>query len=235
MVPKIALALLVAIVAVIAISQAWSNHQDKDEFWNIRKMAESAKIARKKEVRLPAPIPYYATVTDLDDALGSYSTVIAQLIFKHTRLSSDSSRVEAWYKFKVDEFLSQPENPQICSFCNRIQSIPPELLPIDQDEVLLVGNTGDLEIDGVRVYMDSSSFPSYELNEKYLLFLNIDMNSRIASTDIGSEGVSLISSEGDLHPVNANSQKLNAELKKRYGNIEVVKENLKLRKFARQQ
>lgn len=237
MAPKIIIGFIVIIAAIIGISQAWFSHEAKNEtaISDIHKKVQTAKAKGQRELRLPAPIPYYASVRDLDDALGNYSTVLVEPTFVHTRLSSDSSRIEAWYKFKIIDFLSQPEKPHACGSCEAIKEIPPEVLPVNEDEVLVVQYAGKLEVDGVKVYSEDSFFPEYQLNQKYLLFLTLDVNSRIASVELGPQGVSFISPDGELQSIGSSDQKLTQSLKDRYGKINTLKDALKFRKFARQQ
>ncbi|HKV36063.1 MAG TPA: hypothetical protein VJP89_17115 [Pyrinomonadaceae bacterium] len=235
MAPKIIFGFIIVIAAIIGISQAWFRYEEKNEVLDIRNKVKTAKTRGQRELRLPPPIPYYSNVRDLDDALGNYSTVIAEPISVHTRLSSDSSRIEAWYKFKLIDFLSHPEKPHDCGSCETIKEIPPEVLPVNENEVLIVRYAGKLEVDGVNVRSEDLTFPDYQLNQKYLLFLTLDLNSRIASVELGPQGVSLISTDGELHSIAPNSQKLSQSLKDRYGKVSTLKDALKFRKFSRQQ
>jgi hypothetical protein len=236
MAPKVIFGLIVLTVAIIGISQAWSSHESKNPatLLDIRNKVQRAKTTGQRELRLPAPIPYYSDVRDLDDALRSYSTIIAEPISVHTRLSSDSSSIEAWYKFKVSDFLSQPEKPHACGSCETLTEIPPEVLPVNENEVLVVRSAGALEVDGVNVRSEDLSFPNYQLNQKYLLFVNLDLNSRIASVELGPQGVSLIRSDDEFQSIAPTSQKLSQSLKERYGKVSDVQNALRFKKFSRQ-
>ena len=228
---KIILA-IIAVVVLLGIGQAWSRYQSKKEaLLDINEKVRVAKTKGERELRVPAPIPYYATVSSLDDALGNYSTVIAEPTFVHTRLSSNAERVEAWYKFKIIDFLSEPEKPHLCGSCESVKNVPPEMLPIKEDEVLVVRGAGNLEVDGIKVSYEDLSFPNYHLNQQYLLFAIIDFNSRIASIELGPQGVSLVTSDGELQPIGSASR-LTANLKNRFGKADSIKAALKFKKFS---
>lgn len=235
--PKTVVGLLLLLVALLGIGKAWSNYQDKKEasVRDIRIKVQSAKTRGEKKLQLPAPIPFYAGVHDLDDALGHYSTVIAYPTLKHSQLNADSTSLETWYKFKVTDFLSQPEKPHVCESCKHAENIPPEVLPVNEDELIVKRGGGSLEVDGVRVYVQDASFPDYQIGQKYFLFLIVDLNSRTASVELGPQGVSLINSNGKLDPVGPPNTKLNASLQKRFARIDDLRDALKFRKFARQQ
>lgn len=237
MAPKIIFGLIIVIAAIVGISQVWSRHQAKNAaaILDIHSKVQTAKTRGQRELLLPAPLPYYSDVSDLDDALGNYSTVIAEPISVHTRLSSDATRIEAWYKFRVIDFLSQPENPHACGTCEAIKEIPPEVLPVKEDEILIARNAGELDIEGVRVRSEDLSFPNYRLNQKYLLFLNLDLNSRIASVELGPQGAYLISRDGEVQSIGSPGRKLSQSLNDRYGKVDTLKNALKFRKFSRQQ
>lgn len=235
--PKIVVGFLILVLALLGIGKAWSNYQDKKEssVRDIRIKVQSAKARGEKQLQLPTPIPFYAGVRDLDDALGHYSTVIAYPTLKHSQLNSDSTALETWYKFKVTDFLSQPEKPHVCGSCKQAANIPPEVLPVNEDELIVKRGGGSLDIDGVRVYVQDASFPDYEIGQRYFLFLIVDLNSRMASVELGPQGVSFLNSNGKLDPVGPPNAKLNASLQKRFLGIDDLKDALKFRKFARQQ
>ena len=68
----------------------------------------------------------------------------------------------------------------------------------------------------MRVYEQDSSFPDYQIGQKYFLFLIVDLNSRIASVELGPRGVSVINSTGKLEPIGPYNTTLNAGLEKRF-------------------
>ena len=234
---KIMLGFLFLFLALLGIGTAWSNYQEKREasVRDIRLKVQSAKARGERQLQLPAPIPFYAGVRDVDDALGHYSTVIAYPTLKHSQLNADSTSLETWYKFKVTDFLSHPEQPHVCESCKHAENIPPEVLPVNEDELIVKRGGGSLEVDGVRVYVKDASFPDYQIGQNYLLFVIVDLTSRIAFVELGPQGVSLINSNGKLDPVGPSDTKLNASLQKRFARIDDLRDALKFRKFARQQ
>jgi hypothetical protein len=191
---------------------------------------EDAKARNQREAKLSAPIPYHAEVKDLDDALANYTTVIARPVFQYSQVNTDSKEIETWYKFEVSDFLSQPKLAK-CTNCSSTKSVPSELNPIQANEIVVVRNTGSVVLDGIKVTSSDRMFPDFTINQKYLLFLSLDLNTRFGFIDLGQAGVSVVESDGQVTPISDKSARLNNELKLRFGKIDQIKKRLQFRRF----
>lgn len=226
------LALIGIFIAGGVVVQQLRSKRNVDEVLlkgRIRLAAETAKEKNQSEITIDAPIPYYAGVRDLDEALAKYSTVIARLVSRHSFISSDTKEITTWYKFEVTDFLSQPR-AMSCNSCPSAKSMPSEITPNKENEILLVRNVGTVVEDGVRVNSVERAFPDFQLNKQYLLFISIDLQTRIASIELGPAGVSIIEPEGQISSVSS-ATRLNSELRKRFGKVENVKSALRFRRF----
>jgi hypothetical protein len=193
--------------------------------------AEDAKAKGQREVKLSAPIAYYAQVNSLDDALANYTTLIARPISQHSQISPSSKQIETSYKLEVIDFLSKPKATKKCTHCPFAKAIPSELQPVQGNEVVVVRNTGTVVLDGVKVTSSDKEFPDFKLNQKYLFFLLLDLNTRVGFIDLGQAGVSVVESDGQVSPVSANFGKLSKELRTRFGKINQIKTGLQSRRF----
>jgi hypothetical protein len=192
---------------------------------------EDAKAKGKQNVQLTAPIPYYASVNSLDDALAHYTTVLAAPVRSESRISSDSRNIETWYKLHIVDFLSEPKESSKCSSCFSLTDVPAELLPINEDEIVVVKNGGSIVSDGIKVTSTDFAYGDLKLNEQYLLFLSLDRHTRVASVELGPTGVLVVDNDGEIEGINAQLSKLGNDLKNRYGKIHRIKEQLKFRRF----
>lgn len=230
---KLVLGALVLVVAGFGLLQLRSNYQDKQRMarGRVSLAVEHAKANKKSEITLPAPIPFYAAVGNLDDALSRYSTVVAKPIQEFSQINPESKEVETWYKLEVVDFLSAPQNAK-CTNCSFPKNAPPELQPVQENEILVVQYTGTVVSDGVKVTSTDLTFPDFKLNQQYFLLLSLDLQTRVGLIELGPAGVSSIDSNGELSPVYAKSPKLSQALTERYGKIDKIKQNLKSRSFA---
>lgn len=191
---------------------------------------EDAKATNQNVVQLRAPIPYYASVKTLDEALSNYTTVIGKPVVQFSQLDADSKEIETWYKIKVTDFLSQPKNVK-CASCSLANHTPSQLQPIDADEIILVRNTGTITSEGVTVTTTDAMFPDFKINQKYLFFLSFDPATRVGSLELGPAGVSAVEPDGQLTAASTGNGKLTAELKTRYGKIDRIRSELRFRRF----
>jgi hypothetical protein len=232
---KILVALIITVVALFGLHTVWTNYQLKHDFRrdSFDKLIKKAKAEGKQEIQLLPPIPYYASVNSLDEALVNYSTVLAKPVSVHVQLNSESQNIETWYKMQVVDFLSQPNQSKPCSACRSRQgeTIPPKVFPTQENEFVLVRNTGSLVSDGIKVTSNDATFPDFELNQTYLLFLSLDLTTKIAAIELGPAGVAKVNSDGELAPVNESQARLSETLAHTYGKVDKIKEQLKLRRF----
>lgn len=235
MATKVLVALILSVVALFGVHSAWTNYQLKNDSKGRRfdRLVKQAKAEGKHEIKLMPRIPYYASVSGIDEALTTYTTVLVKPQAFHVQLNSESQDIETWYKMKVVEYLSQPSKPVPCLTCTlkQNQTIPQDVFPTLDDEFVLVKNTGSLVSDGVTVNSSDATFPDFVLNETYFLFLSLDLKTKIGVIELGPAGVAKINSDGQLTAINNNQGKLTRILAERYGQIDQVKEQLKHRRF----
>jgi hypothetical protein len=228
---KVVLGLLVLVLAVFGFQQLRSNQEIKERIrrGRVPVAIEDAKAQNQREVRLSAPIPYYAEVRSLDEALANYATVVARPVSQFTQINPDRKEIETWYKLEVVDFLSQPKLAK-CTDCSFAKSVPTELQPVQANEIVVVRNTGSVVLDGIKVTSSDRMFPDFKMNQKYLFFLSLDLSTRVGLIDLGQAGVSVIESDGEITPI-SDDNGLNNELKKRFGKIDQIKTQLRFRRF----
>jgi hypothetical protein len=86
-------------------------------------------------------------------------------------------------------------------------------------------------LDGINVTSSDRMFPDFKVNQKYLFFLSLDLSTRVGLIDLGQAGVSVIESDGQITPISHNSDRLNNEVKTRFGKIDQIKTQLRSRRF----
>lgn len=236
MAPKILLGFLILIIGLFGMQQLWSNYNQKEKvkLGRVALAVEDAKSRGKRDLQLPALIPYYAAVSNLDEALANYSTVIARPVARQSQIGLNSKEIETWYKLEIIHYLSQPNRVSDCVSCRPAIEIPTELRSVGENELIMVRNVGSVVSDGIRITSTDLMFPEFKIGHEYLLFVSIDASTRIGEFELGPAGVSVIDSSGELKPISEKSHKLNDELVSRFGRIEQIKEQLKFRKFPTQ-
>jgi hypothetical protein len=191
----------------------------------LRQRAQKAK--EKGETRLESHGIVFnrAEFISLDNALNSFYLLEVELITKKSVLHDDS--VRTWYKFRVLDTLSRAKN----SYNYPLSEAPPELLPLQADEILVAESGGTVTVDGVEVSWGEPGQPglrAYDERQKYLLFLLVDPASKIGTTDLGSTGVLVVSDDGTFTPFD--DKRVHAYNAFRTHSINGVKEDLKHRR-----
>ena len=149
----------------------------------------------------------------LRTALSNDTVVLAELVGKKTY--ADTWGLRTWYRFKLIETLVEHRPPRSFS---PFGSAPSDMLPIAEDEFMIQGSNGRMEIDGVTV-TQSSNGARYLEDQMYLLFLWIDPSTRTA-IPAGSDahGVFLVDNDGNLSSYVDNDYPLKTDLAKRFNN-----------------
>lgn len=109
----------------------------------------------------------YVEEISLKDVLEQSVSVIAMVGEKRNRLL-DSHTVGTFYRLKVLEELSRP-NDQSCCIQNET-GYPKDLPQLAQNELYLLGVGGTVTIDEVEVTV-KEDFGELQAGEKYLFFL----------------------------------------------------------------
>ena len=150
----------------------------------------------------------------LNQALSRDTVVLADLIDKKTY--ADTYGLHTWYKFKTKEtFVDHPKTRLTYS---PFPTAPSELLPIAEDEFLIVESNGRMEIDGITVTQHSNGV-WYREGQTYLLFIWKDP-SKGTAVRAGTDplGVFLVDNDGNLSSYVDKDYPLKTDLAKRFNN-----------------
>jgi len=189
----------------------------------LRQQIAKAKSKGEAHLNLPGLVANYEQVKDLEDALSRYTVVIGQLIEVKSYISEQDS-VTSWYKFKVLDNVFQPAVSKSLDFIHP----PAELLPLNDDEILIPRIGGTLSVDGISVVRSEQGFSAFEKSNKYLLFVLLDNVTKVGLPDLGVAGVLTVTDDDSLVSVNNQMLILEKELKSRYGEtLPKIKEGLR--------
>jgi hypothetical protein len=130
---------------------------------------------------------FYAGVDGLDAALARFTVIEATPISKNSYVMDEFS-IGTWYKFKINRTIKQNPLPA-CSDCSSIPDPPADMLPLNWDEIMVLHAGGTQVVDGVTFYINVPNFPGFNLNQKYLLFVDYDPDKRVAMVSVGPPGV----------------------------------------------
>lgn len=226
---KILLGLTLVIAGLAGVGVIHSASKDKqakddqaDKRGTFKQRLDRAKARGDKKLNSYSVIPIYAQV-DLDGALAIYNLVIAEPISRKSFQTDDIGYIVTWYKFKVIETLSKAKTPRLFE----AETIPAELLPLENDEILVSKLGGVIEIDGLDIEMKEVGFPEFEVSRKYLLFLALDPTTRSGYVDVGPSGVLTVNADGTMESINKERRYFQTQIESRFGrSISKLKENL---------
>jgi len=150
----------------------------------------------------------------LNQALSRDTVVLADLIDKKTY--ADTYGLHTWYKFKTKETLV--DHPKSRLAYSPFPTAPSELLPIAEDEFLILEGNGRMESDGVTVTQHSNGV-WYREGQTYLLFIWKDP-SKGTAIRAGTDplGVFLVDDDGNLSSYVDEDYPLKTDLAKRFNN-----------------
>jgi len=209
--------------------------QEENRRGTLKWHAQQAKAKGEQQVIIPAPIERVAHVTNLDEALSRFhlTALIGQPI-EEKSFAQDEDNITTWYKFRVKEYLSQ-QSVSECRSCSLPPDVPQEFLPLKDGEILVSKAGGTLVLDGVKVINAERDFPEFSKSQEYLLFLDLNISTKIGRLSIGPYGVFIVNSDGSFTSVNKKPHPLKQEMTIRYANsTERLKQNLKERHGAPQ-
>jgi len=189
--------------------------------------AKEAKNKGQQKVSVPAPLvcDYLggAGTISAEEAFSSSTVVVAHLVAKQSTYINDD--ITTWNKFAIDETLSEGKDLP-CRSC-----VPPfapaTVLPLLPGEFLLRKTGGTVNIDGVEVQQSLADYPEYELDQKYVLLINV-YSWGIPQTMGGPVGVFKVLPNDKLAPISESDHKIRKDFKDVYGNsLEQVRKHLK--------
>lgn len=161
--------------------------------------SQMAKAKGRQNVLLDSTIVDYAVPRSLDSALANYHLVVAEPIA--SRSYAATYNVHTWYKFRIIEELSAPDIA--CADCFSLVGPPEDLLPVASNEFLTAQLGGEATVDGITIKTSDSSFPSFEIGQRYLLLVAFDANRIVGKLSSGPWGTFLVNSSETLEPINS--------------------------------
>ena len=140
----------------------------------------------------------FDSVESLDDAFARYTITVGEPVFGKSYVIDDVG-ICTWYKVRISETLSQKPLFQ-CSTCGPLvmPDPPSDLLPLNSDEILMVRPGGTAQVGTVTFNEEVEQFPSFNVAQQYLLFLNYDSSKKVATAAIGPTGVFAVTSSNVL-------------------------------------
>jgi hypothetical protein len=197
--------------------------KEKKDATSLREKIELAKIRGQKKVDAQTTVSLYPvakTKDEMDRLLSSYSVILVDPIAERGYLS-DQQTLQSWYKFKIVDTIIQSAPRR--SFAER--QIPPDVLPVNLDELMVPLEGGTIVVDGVEVTQRDQSLPRIDKSKRYLLLVSFDPTSRIAELALGGQSILPVNSDNSL---NSDSDKhlLQQTIKKFHnGSLDQLKRN----------
>ncbi len=186
----------------------------KDQKLPLEERIATAKEMGVDEIRLALPIGEYEVVENVDDAIKRSDVVRAQAIESFSELKS--ATVVTWYKFRVLERIARRTSSPCCDIP---ATIPKELLPLGENELLIPIVGGKVVVDGVIVYQPSPTTEYFSSetrteqiphptalhhriagNKTYLMFIKPQPDRQFVTLHYGSAGVFEVNSDDKLVP-----------------------------------
>jgi hypothetical protein len=177
--------------------------------------AEQAQARGLTRYEIGAGIHEYYLPDTWNDVLTRFSLVVAEPVelrsYPHPGVGGDSD-IETWYRFRVVETLSTKTTPF------PLGPGPSDMLPAHSDELFVFKWGGSLTQSGVQLDAIESDYPAYMIGQKYLVILDQDLSQRVGSVQMGSAGVFLVSSTGNLSSISPGESIFQEDLANRYSN-----------------
>ena len=186
---------------------------DTAEAGTLKRTIQDAKARGENKVEIQV-LACGSYIGNLQQALSRDTIVLADLLEKKTY--ADTYGLRTWYRLKIKETLVEHAPPHLAY--SPFPTAPSDMLPIAEDEFLIVEANGWMEIDGVTVIQHSNG-AWYLEGQTYLLFLWLDPSKRTAMrTGTDPLGVFLVDNDGTLSPYVNQPYPLRSELAKRFNN-----------------
>ncbi len=154
-------------------------------------------------------------IGNLRQALQRDTVMLADVIDKKT--FPDTYGLRTWYRFRIVDTLSEKPMPKYPTYSN-YPDPPAEMMPLQENEFVMVETNGQMVIDGVHVTQFSNTV-RYSVGGTYLIFLHLDPAKRVAVRS-GTEptGVFLVGKDGTFKAYTDGPHPLRDALEKQYGN-----------------
>jgi hypothetical protein len=151
-----------------------------------------------------------------DDVLANYTVITAQLVSSKSYPAALNRDIQTWYKFRITETLSQ--KPIIsCDGCPPYPTAPPDMLPLQANEMLVAKAGGSLTYNGVLLTAQNPEFPDFLPSETYMFVMQLDTASQVGVLSVGPSGAYSVDANSIMHPTNPILNVYEADLSSRYG------------------
>jgi hypothetical protein len=139
----------------------------------------------------------YEGVDDLNGAISRYTIVDAVPIAKQSYVL-DEFNIGTWYKFRLNYWIKQ--NPQVsCTQCSsNIPDPPADMLPLNSNEILVLHPGGSQVVNDVTISFTVPEFPDFNLNQRYVLFIDFDSSRQVGSVSVGPPGAYVVDASGRM-------------------------------------
>jgi hypothetical protein len=198
--PKIMLVLAGLVLLIVGLTASLKTPQ---ETWRDKVSIQSHALKAKKEgktnLTLLGPFAEYPGMgMSLDDAVQTYSAVVAEVVESNTYLG-DADVINTAYKFRILEGITE-KNAAFCNSCPPLRDVSAKLQPALSNEFLLEVSGGTLTVEGVKVRMVNAAGLEFEPGKKYLLFISFAPGgmSRLAA---GPAGVFRVGNDDSLESI----------------------------------
>ena len=194
------LATLAVLTTLIAVGITWYSRGAGTQEIDAATLSGKAALAIGRgeyEVNMVSHDSFEA-VDSLDEALARYTVVEATPISK-TSYVMDQYSIGTWYKFRINRFLKQNSIPP-CTDCSAMPE-PPAGTSLNWDEMMVMHGGGLQVVDGVTFQVTVPDYPDFSINQRYLLFIDYDPNTKVGMVSVGPPGIYLVNGYGTLSHV----------------------------------
>ena len=216
------------VLGIITNARTRSHHQEESKPVTLQGLAEQAKAKGKHEVTFPTGATHlYGIAQNVDEALSHFSLVVAVVVGRESYVD-DSQEIRTWYKFKIVETLRRPPNED-CSACQVALKAPEAMLPLGDDEFLVLKDGGTVVIDGVKITSFDPNFPDLSLSGRYMLFVSLNPATKVNALGMGPHGIYEIDRSDVVEPIlKRERHPLHDDLKARLGrSVNEVRSNIR--------
>lgn len=227
---------LPAIISILTVASIgaflWLNkrgvveaQQSSAEPGTLAAMAEQATAnGQTYVVLLPPIVSPDEDLQTLDDIFTKYNVVIADLVSKYTIGDPAADYIFTWYKFRLVQNL----NPQVtnpCSACPTPPEPPSTVLPLQQNEFLVVSYHGSARVDNVD-FLGTDHFAEFQLQfapslgytNRYLLAVRFFASPPVANLAADKTITYAVSSGGVLDSLYTYDSPFRDQFSSRYHN-----------------
>jgi hypothetical protein len=213
------LGFMILSLKTISVTNLQSSNTIYSEEWaTLLERVQKAKELGKNKVIFPAPIGIPTYVENLSEAIDKNRIIVVQPIIRKSYPQGEMDII-TWHKFRIIEELS-PGRDSNTSLDYSIEALPEEidgdLLPVEDNEILVRQAGGILNIDGITLIQETAKFPLLSNREKYLLFISKNSSQKVGRIGLGPYGVFAISHDNLLIPLVKSQHPIGRDIKRNF-------------------